>query len=110
MISRCSCFKTKKISLKQNQTDLIHHVKSRDNPNHVHKKLHWGILNLYPGYTILSCSPHFLKYDWLKIEPQILCNFILENIFRFAKKIGTKENKIKARTHKIKKEKTFKNF
>jgi len=69
-----------------------------------------GILNLYPGYTILSCSPHFLKYDWLKIEPQILCNFILENIFRFAKKIGTKENKIKARTHKIKKEKTFKNF
>ena len=25
-----------------------------------------GILNLYPGYRLLSCTPLFLKYDWLK--------------------------------------------
>ena len=51
-----------------------------------------GILNLYPRYRLLSYTPPFLKYDWLKnciISHNHLLysrvTFVLENFSRFEK-------------------------
>ena len=51
-----------------------------------------GILNVYPGYRLLSYTPPFLKYDWLKnciISHNHLLysrvTFVLENFSRFEK-------------------------
>jgi len=48
-----------------------------------------GILNLYPGYRLLSCTPLFLKYDWFKskLPATYFCaTFILEKFFVREKK------------------------
>ena len=42
-------------------------------------------LNLYPGYSLLTCTPSFLKYDWLKNHNKVAATFILENIFIFSR-------------------------